>query len=312
MLCLSVPVARTGHQRYACTEGLCDIHGSALPADADGYIDVYKSPEVLFAPDTIDSFNNKPVTIGHTMVEPNNWQYTTVGISTNVRRGEGPLSNNLLADLLITDANAIKLIKDGHTREISLGYNATYESDGEGLAHQTSIVGNHIAIVQAGKAGSFCRIYDSMDAVLEWERRMSLKEKITAAVASCFSDDTNTEVKAAETKDGEQATVAPAAEASTEVGTAEKDTTEVTEPASEAQAETQDMLPPQGMGMQGGMQQSPSQVINEKLDRLLALLEAMGSKTKDADASEQDKEKQQDSNGSAGQTISIDPNKPLR
>ena len=255
LLCRNVPIARTGYYRYAKSEGLRDVYGKALESDADGWISVYKSPEVLFSKATIDSFNNKPVTIGHTMIDPSNWAAKSVGIGTNIRRGTGALSNNLLADLLITDKSAIELVEKGDTRQISLGYNATYIAEGAGHAAQTSISGNHIAIVPAGKAGAACRIYDSMEAVLEWEKRMSLKDKI----AACFKDEEHVEEQQGE----------------------------VSAQQGEAPAPTADAFPPapqQAAPAPAPQQGGAAAEINAKLDAILALLQQLAPKQQQAPA----------------------------
>ena len=159
LVCKGVPIARTGTQLYSAQEGLQDSNGKPLP-NLNGMIEVKKDADLLFAPATIASFENKPITLGHKEISPDNWRRDAVGISTNVRPGEGDLSHTLISDLLITDKTAIDVIKQGNIREISLGYNAAYESDGPGKAHQTLIRGNHVAIVPRGKAGAICRIRD--------------------------------------------------------------------------------------------------------------------------------------------------------
>lgn len=186
LICKSVPLARTGVQVYSATELLSDVNGVPLPA-LDGVIQVDKPEAVLFDPECVASWQNKPVTMGHNEVNAQNWRELTVGTAINVRRGVGPTANNLVADLLITDANAVRelTVNKQAAREISLGYDAEYQSDGPGLAHQTQIRGNHIAIVPRGKAGSFCRIYDSDTVSLQAKGKgklMSLKEELTALI----------------------------------------------------------------------------------------------------------------------------------
>lgn len=174
LLCVGVPIARTGIQQYTIGEDLTDIDGEPLPTK-DGIIDVYKDEKVLFDPKTIASFEGKPVTIGHVMIDAENWRDRAVGIAQNVRRGTGNNTDKLVADLLITDKDGINTIKSNTMREISLGYEAGYISDGIGKAHQVSITGNHIAIVPEGKAGHECRIYDEKT---KEGKLMTLAEKL--------------------------------------------------------------------------------------------------------------------------------------
>lgn len=188
LLCTGVPLARTGMYKYNASENLSDLDGKPLPPDADGFIEVYKDEAVLFSPETIASFEGKPVTIGHVMLDPKNSKFNTVGHAQNVRRGEGDFKDNLVADLLITDDIAIQAIKSG-LREISLGYDAGYISDGAGKAHQVTITGNHIALVPVGKAGHQCRIFDSVDLNPRKEKKsMSMAEKLKSLFCSTVDE----------------------------------------------------------------------------------------------------------------------------
>lgn len=314
LVCANVPIARTGYQRYAKSEGLTDTTGAPLP-DLDGWIEVYKDASVLFSEDTMSSFENKPVVLGHKMVSPENWSAETVGVGTNIRRGPGTLNNNLFADLIITNKAAIDLIKKGTMREISLGYDAAYKSDGPGLAHQISIIGNHIAIVPQGKAGSFCRIYDSVDESIKAIKRdnfMSFKEKLKqalgVAVDSVTLDEENDEKAAAAEKGGNAApavnapaSTAPASPSTTPAPTADNPTVPPTAPAvnpNTAAAEATGTEPPM----------SPAAaMLNAKLDQLLDLLTKLSAPTTDKE------EKPAENTGaSESAPISIDPSKPMR
>lgn len=189
LLCRNVPIARVGIQTYSTSENITDIDGKPLPPDGNGHIQVYKSENVLFDPDAIASFQGKPVTIGHVMLDTNNWKENSVGYGFNVRRGEGEFNNYLMADLLLQDAAAIDMVKNNLVREISLGYDAAYVSDGAGIAHQEKIIGNHIAIVPQGKAGHSCRIFDQKLEGTKMPKENSLKEKLLNAISSAFTED---------------------------------------------------------------------------------------------------------------------------
>lgn len=156
LLCLAVPIARTGWQVYAKDE-------CPLESGPDGTIRVYRDPKEVFHPRTIGSFQGKSITIRHPedFVEPENWKELTFGSAQNVRRGdkEDDGEESLLADLLITDDMAIGLVNNG-LREVSCGYEADYEQTGEGEGKQTNIIGNHVALVEEGRAGSRYAIMD--------------------------------------------------------------------------------------------------------------------------------------------------------
>lgn len=156
MLCVGVPVARLGEMRYTADE------------TGDGELIAVNTPEVLFSDETIASFEGKPVTVQHPDpaseffdVTPQNWKAVAVGTMGNARAGNGDDSEHLLADILITDAAAIDLVLGG-LREVSLGYDAEHgEKDSNNRAVRKKIIGNHVALVDRGRAGSTVAIRDS-------------------------------------------------------------------------------------------------------------------------------------------------------
>jgi len=169
LLCLDVPIARTGWQEYGPGE-------TPLEVGDDGRVWIHREADEVFRAQTIASFNGKSVTVKHPQdfVDPSNWKMLTHGVAQNVRRGDEKDEDDeemLLADLLVTDELAIGLIENG-LREVSCGYDAEYEQTGEGEGRQYNIVGNHIALVEQGRAGSTYAIKDHKGKVTD----MDLKE----------------------------------------------------------------------------------------------------------------------------------------
>lgn len=185
LLCEAVPIARTGEQIYAVGE----LPLAVLPG-ADGLIKVIRLDVEVFRPETIASFEGKPVTLDHPAegVNPDNAKKLTVGHAQHVRRGEGADTDLLIADLLITDATAIEAIRitaDPVTnvpvvplREVSCGYDAEYVQDVPGIAYQKNIVGNHVALVERGRAGARCSIQDKESIAM---KANALLQKLLAA-----------------------------------------------------------------------------------------------------------------------------------
>ncbi|WP_232734899.1 DUF2213 domain-containing protein [Achromobacter ruhlandii] len=154
LLCRDVPIARIGELLYADGE---------VPVEAtpDGLIKINRSPEEVFRPETIASFEGKPVTLDHPddFITPETWRQLAVGTVQNVRQGQGIENDYLFADLLITDAQAIEDIRSG-LREVSCGYEADYEQVEPGRGEQRNIIGNHVALVERGRCGPRCAIGD--------------------------------------------------------------------------------------------------------------------------------------------------------
>ncbi len=183
LLCRDVAIARTGVQEYA--------PGGDMPIEAakgGGPIRVRRDPQEVFAPEAMASFEGKPVVVDHPDedVTPVTWRELAVGHAQNVRRGEGVQSDLLLADLMITDKEAIKLVRGG-LREISCGYDADYEEEAPGRGRQMNIRGNHIALVERGRCGGRCRINDNNEG--DMAKKVSLKDKIKNFLRSLDEDD---------------------------------------------------------------------------------------------------------------------------
>ena len=88
-----------------------------------------------------------------------NIRYLQKGHAHHIRRGTGEEADLLLADLIITDPGLIEAILHEGKREISCGY--MYElCEEEGKYVQRNIRGNHIAVVDSGRAGPRVSIRD--------------------------------------------------------------------------------------------------------------------------------------------------------
>jgi hypothetical protein len=158
-----VPIARTGTQLYGGDE----IEN--IEPNAAGTITVHRTPEEVFSPATIASFEGLAVTVGHprddyggiVFVTPDNWRQLAHGHIQNVRRGTGDQSDLLLADVIVKSPEALDAIDNGDD-EVSCGYDADYKQTSPGNAVQYNITGNHLALVPNGRAGSRCALGDSM------------------------------------------------------------------------------------------------------------------------------------------------------
>ncbi len=159
LVCHDVALARTGTLLYAPGE---------VPIDAgkDGVIAITRDPDDVFDPNSMASFEGKPVTNDHpplgVKVDPNNWRQFAVGDAHNIRRGDGAILDNqcLYGDLMIKDQKAIDDIVSGKV-EVSAGYDAEYEQLEPGRGRQHEIIGNHVALVDKGRCGPTCSIGDS-------------------------------------------------------------------------------------------------------------------------------------------------------
>tara|TARA_A100000172_G_scaffold68779_1_gene48630 strand:+ start:118 stop:1170 length:1053 start_codon:yes stop_codon:yes gene_type:complete len=153
--------ARTGIYDYAGHEvDPNNEHGLRDKA----VVKVYRPGDQVFDRASLASFVGKPITDNHPTdpVTRDNWRDHARGtIMGAVRDGE-----YVAFDLMLTDGATIDAVEAGK-RELSNGYATDLKFEPgnapDGTAYdavQTSITGNHIALVDRGRAGSECRISD--------------------------------------------------------------------------------------------------------------------------------------------------------
>jgi hypothetical protein len=184
LICLNVPIARTGQLVYRSAE-------VGIPGNAQGLVYIQRDPEEVFAPDAMASFNGVSITDDHppVSVSSKNSRSYAMGQVQNIRRGSGSQSDLLLADFVISDEDLIGRILKGKV-EVSCGYDCDYEITGPGRGRQVDIVGNHVALVKKGRCGPRCAIGDSAMAFRK-KINGSLRKKITLAsqIRSAFEND---------------------------------------------------------------------------------------------------------------------------
>lgn len=152
-------IARTGVQTYRAYElGLDNLPPMKI-------VKLYRSPDQVFDAASMKSFDGKPITVDHPddMVTAANWKELSVGDAVNIQRD----TNFMAADLTVRDREGVKAI-DAGKKELSNGYtfdlDMTPGTSPDGEAYdglQKNIRGNHIALVDAARCGSACRIGDS-------------------------------------------------------------------------------------------------------------------------------------------------------
>jgi hypothetical protein len=156
LICEGVAITRAGELLYSPEETTIEA--------SDGDTVITREIQDITSPQVIASFEGKPITIGHPengdFVGPKNYKELSVGVIQNVRPGIDENKDKLLADLLINDFEAIEAVQSKKLREVSCGYEADFYQIKPGLGKQENIRGNHVAIVQTGRCGSECAIFD--------------------------------------------------------------------------------------------------------------------------------------------------------
>lgn len=155
----------------AARAGIYDYLGKEIDPEgntftADQVVKVYRSEAEVFAQDSVASFLMKPVTNDHPSqpVTAANWRdYAKGVVGKALRDGE-----YLAFDIVLMDKATIADVEAGK-RELSNGYASLIDftpgqtDSGEHFdAIQKEIRGNHVAVVDKGRAGPLCRIGDAV------------------------------------------------------------------------------------------------------------------------------------------------------
>ena len=161
-------ISRVGIQTYYVGEFTRDELPAYLRDKPDYHpVRALRPPEEVFADESLESIANKPVTNLHppVAVDASNYKAFAVG---NVISKPAALEDGIHvgARLMVTDAQALADVKAGR-EEISVGYSALLDwTQGDDPRFgafdviQRQITGNHVALVNEGRAGAAVRIAD--------------------------------------------------------------------------------------------------------------------------------------------------------
>lgn len=169
LICFNVPIARTGWYDYLAKE---------VGKQGNDIVKVYRSPDEVFSKKAMASFEGKIVTNNHPpdLLTPENSELYTKGAIQNVRQSAEE-QDLLIADLIIYNKTLIDEIQQGK-RDVSCGYEYNCMDNGDGTYSQINIVGNHVAVVESGRAGDRVAIMDSKIQNMEGEKKKMNKVKI--------------------------------------------------------------------------------------------------------------------------------------
>lgn len=178
LVCRDVPIARVGVQEYLGRE----IGQDERPDDV---FKVNRPANEVFNKAAIASFEGKPICDNHPAedVTADNYAQYIRGVVRDVKKGTGRYDGCLVADLVIHDSTLVRAVQDGK-REISCGYNCLWVPTGDHTLEQREIRGNHVAVVDRGRAGHGVAIHDSaMERRMDMSKNKNLIQRMWAAFA---------------------------------------------------------------------------------------------------------------------------------
>ncbi len=217
LICVNVPICRSGYQEYRGSE-LTSFPGfeKSWNLEPDKLYRVYRPREEVLHPDTVSSFEAKTVVDTHPANEGNvvtieNERYLNCGHIQNVRQGpdqDGEVT--LIGNIVIKDP-ALKekvfpiINEDAEpVRDVSCGYTLKLKRLKDGTLVMYHLRGNHVAVVEKGRAGPRIAIKDSAPPPIQPTKErtnMSLWDRIRGAGLKAVVADASPEELAEITKE---------------------------------------------------------------------------------------------------------------
>jgi hypothetical protein len=191
---LKVParIARTGIQKYLAKE-------LQLDGDPNRLVSVYRPPEEVFNPESLDSYNAVDLTDDHPdrLIDPASFSKVVRGTIASPGVEDGDF---VRADIIIKDKDAIAKAEAGKV-QLSAGYTAEYDHSpgvtdaGEKYEFiQRDIRINHVALVDNARAGAMARIFDNKPeakhmakVTLDNGRAIEIDDSVATLVEDCVA-----------------------------------------------------------------------------------------------------------------------------
>ena len=146
--------------------GIFDYLATELGLKEDGIKKVARTEKSLFGDETIKSFENATLTIGHPKdgVNAKNWKQLSVGVVRNVKR----VGDELTAEAWIYDEAAIKTVQEHGVEQLSCGYDCDIKPSTVQDAdfEMSPMIGNHVAIVAKGRCGGGVKLADEDKTIM--------------------------------------------------------------------------------------------------------------------------------------------------
>ena len=182
--------------------GIFDYLASELGLKEDGIKKVARTEKSLFSDETIKSFENATLTIGHPKkgVNAKNWKELSVGVVRNVKR----VGDELAAEAWIYDEKAIETIQKYGIDELSCGYdcNIIQSSVEDADFEMSPMIGNHVAIVAKGRCGGSVKLADEDKTIMG--KTAKILDAFLGAFGIKLSDEQKKQIEEEEKSGGEE------------------------------------------------------------------------------------------------------------
>ena len=140
---------------------------SDFGAESDEPVGVFRPPETVFHPETIESIKMKPITMQHPEQDVDAGNHGRLAIGSVGESVEPIDALRLGASIIINEESIVKQILERNIEELSLGYDSyivseegTYNGEPYFYRFEGPMIVNHLAIVDDGRCGDTVKILD--------------------------------------------------------------------------------------------------------------------------------------------------------
>ena len=182
--------------------GVFDYLAKELGLKEDGIKKVARTEKSLFSDETIKSFENATLTVGHPKdgVNAKNWKQLSVGVVRNVKR----VGDELTAEAWIYDESAIKTVQENGVEQLSCGYDSDIKPSTVQDAdfEMSPMIGNHVAIVAKGRCGGSVKLADEDKTIMG--KTAKILDAFLGAFGIKLSDEQKKQIEEEEKSDGKE------------------------------------------------------------------------------------------------------------
>ena len=182
--------------------GVFDYLAKELGLKEDGIKKVARTEKSLFSDETIKSFENATLTVGHPKdgVNAKNWKQLSVGVVRNVKR----VGDELTAEAWIYDESAIKTVQENGVEQLSCGYDCDIKPSTVQDAdfEMSPMIGNHVAIVAKGRCGGSVKLADEDKTIMG--KTAKILDAFLGAFGIKLSDEQKKQIEEEEKSDGKE------------------------------------------------------------------------------------------------------------
>lgn len=182
--------------------GVFDYLATELGLKEEGIKKVARTERSLFSDETIKSFENATLTVGHPKdgVNAKNWKQLSVGVVRNVKR----VGDELTAEAWIYDESAIKTVQENGVEQLSCGYDCDIKPSTVQDAdfEMSPMIGNHVAIVAKGRCGGSVKLADEDKTIMG--KTAKILDAFLGAFGIKLSDEQKKQIEEEEKSGGEE------------------------------------------------------------------------------------------------------------